>query len=144
MKKMMTIGCVLLAARLFAQADADSVVVHSDPRIDLLIKKQIQINEETTRDSRRHMPGYRIQVINSNDRNIVFAAKAKIYQQFPDLKLYLLYQSPNYRLKAGNFKTSDEADAYMKKLSALFPSGMYVVHDTIEVKPEKSREDENN
>jgi hypothetical protein len=32
----------------------------------------------------------------------------------------------------------------MKKLSALFPTGLYVVRDTIEVKPEKSKEDDSN
>ena len=140
----MIVGYLLASLGLFAQSATDTVSVHKDPRVDLLIKKQIQINEETTRDSRRSMPGYRIQVINSSDRNKVFAAKSKIYQEFPELKLYLLYQSPNYRLKAGNFKTPEEADGYMKKLSALFPTGLYVVRDTIEVKPEKSKEDDSN
>src|ERR1700712_5039100 len=86
-------------------AYAQSTVVYKDPRIDSLIKKQIQINELTTRDTRRSMPGFRIQVANSNDRNEVFAIKTKIYQTYPELKPYLLYQAPNYKLKVGNFKT---------------------------------------
>jgi hypothetical protein len=121
---------------LLAQGDTSTVVLHKDPRIDLLIHKQIQINEETTRDNRRSVPGYRIQVINSNDRNKVFAVKTKIYQQYPELKPYLLYQPPNYKLKVGNFKTPEEADPYVKKLSKLFPSGIYLIHDVIDVKPE--------
>ena len=136
MKKIIAFLFLLSAIKLSAQTDSNSVVVNKDARVDLLIKKQIQINEETTRDSRRNIPGFRIQVINSNNREKVFAAKTKIYQKFPELKVYLLYQSPNYRLKVGNFKTSDEADVYVKKLVSLFPTGMYVVHDTIEVKPE--------
>jgi hypothetical protein len=136
MKKI--IGLVLLfgGLKLFAQTDSNSVTVYKDPRIDLLIKKQIQINEETTRDTRRSMPGYRIQILNSSDREKVFASKSKLYRLYPELKLYILYQPPNYRLKAGNFKTSDEADIYLKKLSELFPTGMYLVHDIIDVKPE--------
>jgi hypothetical protein len=132
------IGLFFLFAglNLFAQSDSNSVAVHKDPRIDLLIKKQIQINEETTRESRRSIPGYRIQILNSSDREKVFASKAKIYRLYPELKLYILYQPPNYRLKAGNFKTSEEADIYLKKLSELFPSGMYLVHDIIDFKPE--------
>jgi hypothetical protein len=117
-----------------AQTDSGSVVVAKDPRIDQLVAKQIEINEETTRDSRRIMPGYRIQVINSTDRNKVFAAKAKMYQEFPDLKLYLMYQAPNYKLKAGNFKTQEEAEDYIKQLSRIFPTGLYVIRDTIEGK----------
>jgi hypothetical protein len=110
------------------------VVVAKDPRIDQLVRKQIEINEETTRDSRRIMPGYRIQVMNSPDRNKVYAAKAKIYQEFPDLKPYLLYQAPNFKLKVGNFMTQQEAEDFMKQLSRLFPSGLYVIRDTIEGK----------
>jgi SPOR domain len=126
----------LFAGKLFAQTDSSFVIIQKDPRIDLLVKKQIQINEETTRDSRRNIPGYRIEVINSSDRNKVFAIKAKLYQQYPELKPYLLYQAPNYKLKVGNFKTPDEADPYLKQLSKLYPSGVYIVHDIIEVKPE--------
>jgi hypothetical protein len=111
-----------------------TVVVNKDPRIDLLVRKQAEINEETTRETRRFIPGFRIQVINSSDRGSVFAAKTKVYQQFPELKPYLMYQAPNYKLKVGNFKTQEEADDYAKQLSRLFPSGVYVIRDTIEVK----------
>lgn len=126
---------LFVTGRAMAQSDSVSVAVHKDPRLETLISKQIQINEETTRDNRRSMPGFRIQVINSTDRNKVFEVKGKIYQQFPELKPYLLYQAPHYKLKVGNFKTQEEAEDYMKKLLKLFPSGLYIVRDTIEVSP---------
>ncbi|HYF31416.1 MAG TPA: SPOR domain-containing protein [Chitinophagaceae bacterium] len=132
------LGLFLLITALSTRAQNDSasnVVVHKDPRIDLLIKKQIDINEETTRDTRRTMQGYRILVINSNDRNKVFAAKAKIYQLYPDLKPYLMYQPPFYKLKVGNFKTKEEAEEYRKELLRQFPTGLYVIREIIEVKP---------
>jgi hypothetical protein len=125
---------LLLAERTLAQTDSATVIVHKDPRVDDLIRQQIQINEETTRDARRNIPGFRIQVINSTDRNKVFAAKAKIYQQFPDLKPYLLYQPPNFKLRVGNFKTQEEAEDFEKQLSVLFPTGLYIIRDVIEVK----------
>ena len=125
-----------------AQPDTgSSILVHKDPRIEELIRKQVQINEETTRDSRRNMPGFRIQVINSPDRNKVFAVKAKLYQQFPELKPYLMYQAPNYKLKVGNFKTQEEAEDYQKQLSRLYPTGLYIVRDIIEVKLDKIKEE---
>jgi len=131
----------LFAARsVHAQTDSVSVVVVKDPRVDQLIKKQAQINEETTRDSRRNIPGYRIQVINSSDRNKVFSVKTTIYQKYPDLKPYLIYQAPNYKLKLGNFKTAEEAEPYVLQLTKLFPTGVYVIHDIIEVKPDKPNE----
>jgi hypothetical protein len=80
------------------------------------------------------VPGFRIQVINSTDRSKVFAAKAKVYDQFPDWKPYLLYQSPNYKLRVGNFKTQEEAQDALKQLSRLFPAGLYIIPDVIELK----------
>jgi hypothetical protein len=115
---------------------AQDSLIYRDPRVDSLIKKQIQINEVTTRDSRRNIPGFRIQVASSNDRNLVFNIKTKIYQLYPELKPYLIYQPPNYKLKVGNFKTPEEADPYLQKLTQNFPSGIYLVPDIIEVKPE--------
>jgi len=117
-------------------AYAQDSLIYRDPRVDTLIRKQIQINELTTRDSRRNIPGYRIQVANSTDRNQVFAIKTRIYQSYPELKPYLIYQPPNYKLRVGNFKTPEEAEAYLQKLTQDFPSGVYLVHDIIEVKPD--------
>ncbi|MBC7827907.1 MAG: SPOR domain-containing protein [Chitinophagaceae bacterium] len=124
----------------FAQTDSVSIVVHKDPRIDMLVKKQIEINEITTRNSRRSAPGYRIQVISTNNRNKALEAKTKIYQRFPELKTYLMYQSPFFRLKVGNFLDRQEAESYLQDILQLFPTGVYVVRDTVEVKPEKSTE----
>jgi hypothetical protein len=123
---------------VYAQTDTNAVMVYKDARIDMLVKKQIDINEEATRDSRRTAPGYRILVVNSNDRKKVFAAKAKIYQLYPDLKPYLLYQAPFYKLKVGNFKTKDEAQEILQELLRDFPTGLFIVRDIIEVKPERT------
>lgn len=128
---------ILLLAFIYnGAAYAQDSLIYRDPRVDSLIRKQIQINEVTTRDSRRNIPGYRIQVANSTDRNQVFAIKTKIYQVYPELKPYLIYQPPNYKLKVGNFKTPEEAEPYLQKLTQDFQSGVFLVHDIIEVKPD--------
>ena len=121
-------------AMILHPADSSTVTVLKDPRIDLLVRKQIEINEATTRDSRRFVQGWRIQVINSPDRGKVFAAKATMLQEFPDWKAYLLYSSPNYKLRVGNFKTQEEAEDAVKQISKIFPSGIYVIPDVIELK----------
>ncbi len=133
MKTILILVCLYNGA-LYAQDTLS--MVQADPRVDSLVRKQIQINELTTRDSRRNVPGYRIQVANSNDRNQVFAIKTKIYKVYPELKPYLIYQPPNYKLKVGNFKTPEEAEPYLQKLTQDFPSGVYLVHDIIEIKPD--------
>src|SRR5687767_9527568 len=102
---------LLCANKLSAQVDSSSsVTVNKDPRIDMLVNKQIEINEVTTRNSRRSAAGFRILVISSNNRNKVIEAKTKMYREFPELKIYMMYQSPFYRLKVGNFRERSEAE----------------------------------
>ena len=125
------------ATALQAQDSMATVVVHKDPRLDLLVKKHTDMNAAIKKASMRSAKGYRVLVINTNKRDEAMAAKTKIYSNFPELKAYLVYQAPYFRLKAGNFRTKEEAQQYQKMLSAYFPKGVFVVNDTIEVVPEK-------
>ena len=118
-----------------------SVIVHKDPRIDALVKKQAAINLAVKKSTGRTMKGYRLLVINTNSRDEAIAAKTKIYTHFPDQKAYLNYQTPFFKLKAGNYQTRDEAKQYQKLMNSLFPKGVFIISDTIEVKPEKENED---
>ncbi len=140
MKSILVVLLSAVSLGLSAQqmaSDTSSVVIHKDARIDLLVKKQAEINEETTRNSRRVAKGFRLLVVNTNKRDEAINAKAKLYQYFPELKSYLLYQSPYFKLKAGNFKDRKDAETYQKKLNAFFPKGVFVMNDVIEVKPDK-------
>lgn len=134
---------LISALAAFSSASAQSasgengdIVVHKDPRIDLLINKQIEINEFTTRHSRRNIPGYRILVVSSNNRDNVTQAKTTIYKSFPELKAYMMYQAPFFRLKVGNFRERYEAEEYVGDIQRLFKGSVYVVPDTIEIRPD--------
>jgi hypothetical protein len=140
MKILFGVILFLFSVPVWAQDDSGKVVVHKDPRIDLLVKKQIEINESTTRDARRFVQGYRILVLNTNDRNKAMNAKTKIYQEFPELKAYLMWQAPFYKLKVGNFKDRKEAEEYLENMKRIFTTGVYIVRDVIEVNPDKSGE----
>jgi len=119
-------------------SDTNTVVVHKDPRLDMLVKKQVQINEETSRDARRIAKGWRLMVITTNSRDEAIAAKTKIYTYFPELKAYMWHQSPYYKLKVGNFKERKEAEDYQKRLNVYFPKGVFIMPDKVEVKPDKN------
>jgi hypothetical protein len=128
----------------FNKSGMDFPPVKKDPRIDGLIKKQIQINEETSRNARRIDKGYRLLIISTPLREDALAAKTKVYSYFPELKAYLFHQSPYYKVKAGNFKDRKEAEGYQKKLDFLFPRGVFIINDLIEVKLKVPGEEENN
>jgi hypothetical protein len=122
--------------------DTNLVIVHKDPRVDLLIRKQAQINEESSRDSRRIVKGFRLMIITTNSRDEAIAAKTKVYTYFPELKAYMWHQSPYYKLKVGNFKDRKDAEAYQRKLNIYFPKGVFLMPDKVEVKPGKLQEEE--
>ena len=155
MKKIIFLIPILFSLQSFAQgvprsdvdttwkkADSNLFIVHKDPRVDLLIKKQAQINEETSREGRKSGKGFRLMIVSTISRDEAMAAKTKIYTYFPELKAYLWHQSPYYKLKAGNFKDRKEAEDYQKKLNIYFPKGVFIMNDIVELKPEKSREEE--
>src|SRR6476620_215478 len=141
MKSLLLLAGILSFNFLIAQVntypDTNSVVIHKDARIDALAKKQAALNAAIKKASARSMRGYRLLVINTNKRNEAIDAKAKIYTYFPDLKAYLVYQTPYFKLKAGNFKTREEAEKYRKTMNSIFPKGVFIINDTIEITPEK-------
>lgn len=149
--KIIIILLVAISVNGFAQdsvtqklPDTNSVVIHKDYRVDLLVQKQIEINELTSRAGRRTEKGFRLMIISTKDRDEVLAAKTKVYTYFPELKAYLWHQSPFYKLKAGNFKDREEAETYQKKMNPYFPNGVFVMNDVIEVKLSKPGEEESN
>ena len=120
--------------------DSNTVIVHKDLRLDLLVKKQATINEVTSREGRKTDKGFRLMIISTNNRDEALAAKTKIYSYFPELKAYLWYQSPYFRVKAGNFKDRKDAESYQKRMNIYFPKGVFIMKDIIEVKSAKNNQ----
>jgi len=137
MKYFLILALVFLARAADAQDSTGLVTVHKDPRLDLLVRKQAEANAYIKRSTARTARGYRLLVVNTNKRDEAIAAKTRIYTNFPELKAYLVYQSPFFKVKAGDFRTRDEALQYQKTLAPFFPKGIFIVNDTIEVTPEK-------
>ena len=78
--------CVVSFAQDTIAYDGPAVIVHKDPRLDLLVKKQAYINITAKKASGHTMRGYRLLIINTNSRDEAIAAKTKIYTHFPTRK----------------------------------------------------------
>lgn len=113
------------------------IVVHKDPRFDILSEKQAEINKRASKYAGVGIrSGYRIQVINTQNRDEANAVKAEMLRRFPDQKAYMLYQSPYFRVRIGNFLSQKDASTLRKMISALYPDrGIYIVRDMIEYRP---------
>lgn len=137
MKQLFLLMALFVSANLMAQSTG-SVSVYKDPRIDILLKKQAEVNNVSTRNSssRRSSKGYRLLIASTNNRNEAIAARTKVLTYYPELKAYMFHQSPYFKVTAGNFVNRGDAVAYQKRMSAVFPGGVFVINATIEVKPE--------
>jgi hypothetical protein len=113
-----------------------SVIVNKDPRFDEMAAKQAEINKRSLQSGPRRVSGFRIQAVNTQNRDEANAVKAELLRRFPDQKSYLLYQAPNFRVRIGNFLTQKDAFQLRKMISALYPGkGIYIVPDIVEYTP---------
>lgn len=139
------LALLLLALAAFS-ADAQTIdttaggniLVYRDSRYDQLVKKQAEYNERLNL-TRKYSHGFRIQVLNTQDRAAAVSIKTKLLQLFPAEKVYLLYQEPYFKVRLGNFRERADADAQLEQITRQFP-GSFVIPSAIEPKPEWLKE----
>ena len=129
---------ILVACFVFAAAKAnDTIIVHKDARVDVLAEKQAAINKVTSKMTADGLfRGYRLQVLNTRSRDDAFKLKATLLENFPDQKVYVLYQSPYFKVRIGNFVQRTDAEDFRKQLSTYISNPAYVVDDVIEYIPQ--------
>jgi hypothetical protein len=128
----------MMALCVAAQAQfAKSPYVKRDPRVDKLVDKQIELNKQALRVRTTLEPGFRILVISTNKRDLAIDAKSRLLKIYPDQKSYLFYQSPNFKLQFGNFRTMKEAELMKKDLVLEFGENLIIIPSQVEVKGEK-------
>ncbi len=116
---------------------AKSPYVKRDPRVDKLVDKQIELNKQALRIRTTLEPGFRILVISTNKRDMAIDAKSRLLKIYPDQKSYMFYQSPNFKLQFGNFRTMKEAEQMKKELVLDFGENLIIIPSQVEVKGEK-------
>lgn len=117
------------------------VVIEKDIRLALLETKKAEINKRAA-EARKPIRGFRVQVLNTTNRTEVLNAKSKLLALYPEHKTYLLYQSPYFKLRIGNFSERSEADKMRKELLKLFTTGVFIIPADIE--PKQAEKEEKN
>jgi hypothetical protein len=121
-----------------------NVTIKKDPRFDLLGKKLAEYNEAVAAKKARAAKGYRLMLLTTNDRSKAMSVRSSLIQQFPDHKVYMIFQSPFIKLKLGNFVEKKEAEEVRKQIlaSGIITGNIYLIPETVEVRPEPKLEDE--
>jgi len=106
---------------------SSGVVMHTDPRLAVLIKKhKTTLPSANTGGSIRSGRGYRVQVYNGPDRNKATKIKLDFMRRFPNIRTYLTYVSPHFRVKVGDFRTRSDAEGMYKEASGMYTPCMIV------------------
>jgi hypothetical protein len=131
MKLITIILCTLFLGKIsFA---ADTIIVHKDPRLDIFTEKQSTVNKLTSKMTTSGLyKGYRLQVLSTRSRDEAFKLKSKLLQWFPGQQTYVLYQSPYFKVRIGNYLRKSEAESFKNRLLPKLPQNVYIVDDVIE------------
>lgn len=108
-----------------------SIEVFQAKEIDRVVNAQL-LNYEKSMT----IPGYRVRLFSKSGQNAETEANAvrrKCTTNFPGYTAYLDYNTPNYLVNVGDFRTKNEAIKAQQKLAGTFPSS-FVVAAQIKVK----------
>lgn len=119
-----------VSSQVFAQDAIGNITIIQDYKIDQLIEKHIEINK-----SKETEPGWRVQIMQSSDKNKVYKTKSDFYNRFREYPSYVSYWQPNFRLRVGDFKTRLEAYKCLITIQPHYEESQ-IVPDEINLKPE--------
>lgn len=136
----------------------ENVVIYKDARLDILDKRPMMVakaeawaieekekviplfkpiksadGKKTVTGSIYTQKGFRVVIFNGSDRIKALQAKNNFSRAFPGTPSYMSYNVPSYKIKVGNFEDRNEANKFMKKLNAAFPS-CFIVPDIVTIK----------
>lgn len=105
--------CLVLSVNIFF-AQQGSVIINQAPELDALLtlKKEMNVSDN---DSDR----YKIQIYSGN-RDGAKKARKKFNKKFEEIDANLEYETPNYKIWVGNFRSRLEADRALIRVKKEF------------------------
>jgi hypothetical protein len=125
----------ITAATIVAMGDTSGVVIYADERLDILLAKKETKNAQGYIGAMR---GYRVQIYSGTDRNKANQAKVNFMRRFPDIRVYMTYIMPQFRVKVGDFSAREDAAMLYRQLNPLYSPCM-IVPDIVEVNTYKAK-----
>lgn len=69
--------------------------------------------------------GFRVQIYNGN-KSETLKRRSEFVAAFPKVAIYTLYEAPEYKIQAGDFRTRLEAEKFLKQVQTNLGSGLVV------------------
>jgi hypothetical protein len=111
-----------------ARKDSGNIHLIQDDKVDLLVIKHIQINQ-----NRKGIDGFRIQIFFDSGNNSKTRAQS-IYEtvlaKYPNIGTYLTFKAPNYKVRVGDFRTRLDAQRFLNEILTDYPNA-WIIEDQI-------------
>jgi hypothetical protein len=105
-----------------------NITINQDEKLLSVLKSKIEANS-----SMNGFSGWRVQIFLGSGRQARDKAngvKAAFMKDFPDVDVYISYDAPYFRVRAGDFRTRQEAFKLKKTVESKY-STIWVVEDKI-------------
>jgi len=114
--------------------------IRQDPRITDLLIRHSQINQH-----KRGIDGFRLEIYFNSDskaREMAVKVRNEFNLVFPDIPSYVLFQTPNFKVRIGDFRNKSEALKTKAYIASKYPNA-FIVKDMIrfpELFPEQTEQ----
>ncbi len=97
-------------------------VVNEEPEVEAMMNNFV--SKHKTNDSIR---GWRIQIITTDNRRKMEAARGKFAYMYPDIPIKWQHESPYYKVQIGAYEKKMDLQGFLLKLKEDFPSAIPVL-----------------
>lgn len=121
-----TLQLLMFSLPVFSQKGDIQLI--QDDKVDLLVSKHIIINQ-----NRPGIDGYRIQVFfdsGSNSKSRAQSVYESFRSKYPGTGAYLTFKTPNYKVRAGDFRTRLDAQRFLNEILPDYPNA-WITEDQI-------------
>lgn len=106
----------------FGSTLVGQVTINEEANITRLMNSFISQGKST-----ESVQGWRIQLITTNDRRKMEAARVKCAELYPDLNAEWKHVSPYYQVRIGAYRTKLELQSFLIQLKSDFPNAIPVM-----------------
>jgi hypothetical protein len=130
-------GCLFFTGifmpRTVSAQTRGTVEVIKDARIDTLAARRgtLKVSGGSSASSTGTSSyGYRVQIYNGSSRKEAYNVQAQFVNEHVGIRTYITYSAPNYKIRAGDFRTRLEAEKLMQELRGSYTS-LFIIRGKI-------------
>lgn len=123
---------LIISSAVASAQTRGTVEVIKDPLIDTLMARRAGIGAKAGAPGAETASGYRVQIFFGSSRQAAYDAQAKMNEEYPELRTYISYTEPNFKVRAGDFRTRLEAQKLVEEVRPMFTS-IFIIPEKINI-----------